>query len=113
MEQAIVNEVIKRSFFSTLPKWLRIVLIILSIVTVVYWLGFVIYKLLVAIRYIGAFIFEKRNYWTFLCCLLILGVGILLAAQFIFNLDPIGQVTNWIIERYNEFKSMIADFIVN
>lgn len=110
MEQQIVNEV-KATFWSKLPRWLQIVLIVISIITVVYWLGFMIYKILCAIRVIGAFVFETRNYWTFLCCILILAIGTLIVAQFVLDLDPVGHFANWVVEKVNELKSLIAGAI--
>ena len=100
------------SLFNKLPKWLRVVLIFVSIITLVYWIGFIIYKLLSAVRVIGAFIFESRNYWTFLCCILILVVGSLLVAQFFLELNPFGEITEWgrsqITNLRDSFISMIG-----
>ncbi len=109
-QQVIINEA-KRSIYHKLPKWAQFILKVLSIVTVVYWLGYLVYKLLSAIRCIGAYIFDTRNYWTFLCCILILAVGTLLVAQFYLGLDPIGQVSNWFIDRWNDFKGLIIEAI--
>ena len=106
-----MEQVIKTSLFSRLPRWLRIILIILSIITVVYWLGFVIYKLLCAIRCIGAFIFESRNYWTFLVCVLILVVGSLLVAQFYLGLNPFGEIYEWFVEKITELRDSIVNLI--
>lgn len=107
----IVNQVAKHSWFSSLPKWIRSVLIVISIVTVVYWIFFLIYITLNTIRKIGAFIFETRNYWTFLCCILILGVGALLLAQFYFGLDPFGKISDWAVNTFNEIRNIIAGYI--
>lgn len=113
MEEVITNVVAatKQSWFSKLPKWLRIILLILSIVTVIYWLGFAIYKILEAVRIVMAYIFEKRNYWTFLICILILIVGSLLIAQFYFQLDPFGKLANWFIEKWNELREWLSNII--
>lgn len=105
------QQVIKRSLFSKMPKWLQIILTILSIITVVYWLGFMTYKILSAIRCVGAFIFEKRNYWTFLTCILILALGTLIVSQFVLGLDPLGTAYNWLIDRLKDLKSFIIEAI--
>lgn len=110
MEQQVVSEV-KATFWSKLPKWLQVILIVLSIITVVYWLGFISYKILCAIRVIGAFIFETRNYWTFLVCVLILLVGALIIAQFMLGLDPIGHFCNWVVDRFSEIKAYLIEAI--
>ena len=104
--EEITTTLIKKHWYDKLPKWLKVVLLIVSIITMFYWLGFMIYKILCGIRIIGAFIFEKRNYWTFLCCLLILVIGGLLLAQYYFNLDPFGAIVayfNGLIERLREY----------
>ena len=105
MEQ-LAATIVKKHWYDKLPKWLKIILLIISIITMVYWLCFMLYKILCGIRVIGAFIFEKRNYWTFLCCLLILIVGGLLLAQYYFNLNPFGAIIayfNGLIERLREY----------
>lgn len=111
MEQQVINEAVKRSLFSKLPKWLRVILIIVSIITLVYWLGFIVYKLLTAIRCVGAFIFEARNYWTFLGCILVLAIGTLIVAQYVLGLDPLGQASNWVIDRWNDLKGFLIEAI--
>lgn len=99
----------QQSFFSKLPKWLRVLLIIASIITIVYWVGFLLYKILCAIRVIGAFVFEKRNFWMFLGCIVILLVGTLLVAQFWLGLDPIGRLQELILEKFEIVKTFIIE----
>ena len=82
-------------------------LIIASIITLVYWVGFAIYKILCAIRVLGAFIFDKKNYWVFLCCVLILLVGSFLVAQFWLGLDPFGKFISFIQDKFNFIKKRI------
>lgn len=104
-------EELKKHWYSNFPKWLKILLLIVSLITVVYWLGFVIYKILCGIRVIGAFIFDKRNYWTFLGCILILSVGALLLAQFYFDLDPFGNLVNWCKNTFDNLRNYIGELI--
>ena len=101
----------KEHWYSKFPKWVKILLLIVSVVTMIYWLGLIVYKILCAIRVIGAFVFEKRNYWTFLCCILILLVGSLIMAQGVLGLDPIGKATEFIIEKWQYLKEVIVDKI--
>lgn len=108
-------EEVKKHWYSKLPKWLQFILLIISLITLVYWLGFAIYKLLDAIRAIGAFIFDKRNYWTFLTCILILVVGSILLAQYYFNLDPFGKFVewfnNWLTETVTNLREYLGELI--
>lgn len=110
MEEEIKKE-LKKHWYSNLPKWLKILLLIISLITLVYWLGLMLYKILNAIRVIGAFIFEKRNYWTFLTCILILITGALILAQFYFNLDPVGKIANWFNNNFSNLREIVGDTI--
>lgn len=112
MDEEIIKAVVKQHWYSNFPKWLKVILLILSLITVVYWVGLAIYKILSAIRCVGAFIFEKRNYWTFLCCILILVIGGLLLAQFYFGLDPFGKFVEWAVETWDYLREVIANFII-
>ena len=102
---------VKTPLFSRLPKWLRIILIILSILTMVYWIGYVTYKILCGVRVFGAFIFDKRNYWTFLTCIAILLIGTLLVAQFALGLNPIGKAYQYILDQFNNLREIIGNKI--
>lgn len=105
-------ENIKKNWYNKLPKWLQSLLLIISLVTFVYWVGFLFYKILDAIRKIGAFIFDNRNYWTFLTCILILVVGALLLGQFYFNLDPFGKMADGFNNMVYGFREYIANLIL-
>lgn len=102
----------KEHWYSRFPRWLKIILLIVSIITMIYWLGIIVYKILCAIRVIGAFAFDKKNYWTFLCCILILLIGSLIMAQCVLGLDPIGKTINYILEKWEAIKEVIVERIV-
>lgn len=94
-----------------MPKAIKIIYYIILAVTLVYWLYRAISLTLSLIQRIGSFVFEKRNYYTFVICLIILGIGILLASQFIFDLDPFGRVANWFIDQWNNFRAWCVKII--
>lgn len=94
-----------------LPKPIRVIYYIILTITLVYWLYRFIKLILDLIQKIGSFIFEKRNYYTFVVCLLILCVGVLIASQFIFGLDPIGKLGNWVVDRWNDFRQWCINLI--
>ena len=102
---------LNKHWYSDLPKWLKAILLIISLITMVYWAGFMIYKILCGIRVIGAFIFEKRNYWTFLGCILILGIGALLLAQFYFGLQPFENFIAWIENLWDQLRNWVSELI--
>ena len=106
--QELAQETIKKHWYSGLPKWLKAILLIISIVTVVYWFGFIVYQILKAIRCVGAYIFDKNHYWTFIICIFLIAISALLLAQFYFNLDPFGKFIDWLT---NLFDSFIGKFL--
>lgn len=93
---------------SKLPKWLKILIYIVLTLTLIYWLGLLVYKFLEAIRKFIHWASEQRNWWTFLTCILILGIGSLLLAQFVFGLDPFGKVTQWFVNCFNNMRQLIG-----
>ena len=98
---------VKKHWYSNLPKFLKVILFILSIITVVYWLVILFYKILELVRLIGAFIFDKHNYWTLISCIIILFIGSVLIAQFVLELDPVGKATDLIVDKFNDLKRLI------
>lgn len=110
-ENYLSDEQVRFPFFKRLPKWLRITLIVLSILTMVYWIGYITYKILCGVRIFGAFIFDKRNYWTFLTCIAILLIGTLLVSQFALGLDPIGKAYQYIINQFKNLRDIIGNKI--
>lgn len=104
-QDELLQVVTKTTLFSKLPKWLRIVIIILSIITVIYWAILLIYKILKINRIIMEYVFKEDHYWTFVICLIMILISALLLSQFVFGLDPFGKFINSIIEKINEIKN--------
>lgn len=96
---------------SNLPKWLKILIYIAITITLVYWLGLLVYEFLEALRKLLHWTSEQRNWWTFLTCIFILGIGSLLIAQFALGLDPFGKIVKWFIDRWNDLRQLIGDKI--
>lgn len=94
-----------------MPKAIRIIYYVILAITLVYWAYRLIALTLDLIQKIGCFIFEKRNYYTFVVCMLILAIGILLASQFIFDLDPFGRFVNGIVDKWNNFRQWCVNII--
>lgn len=80
---------------SRLPKFVKILLDILLTLSCVYLIGLCVYKILEAIRKFLHWTTEKRNWWTFLMCIVILAIGTFIVAQFILDLDPFGNLVRW------------------
>ena len=91
-----MEQVLKKHWYSGFPKWLKAILLVISIITVIYWLGFLVYQILKAVRCVFAYIFEKEHYWTFIICLFLIFISALLVAQFYYGLDPFGKFLEWV-----------------
>lgn len=94
-----------------LPQPIRVIYYILLFGTLVYLIYRIIAGLLSIIQHLGAFIFEKKTFYTLFLCLVLIAVGILLASQFIWGLDPIGKAYAWILEQYERLKEWLISFI--
>ena len=112
MEQdEIIQAIAKQTLFQRLPKWLRIVIIILSIVTLIYWACWLVYKFLKYLRVFLHWATDSRNWWTFIVCLLILLIGSFIVSQFVLGLDPIGQFVKWLSNLFNSIKETFINWI--
>ena len=110
-EDEIIKKRLAYRIGDKMPKAIRIIYYILLTITLVYWIYRLTTSILDLIQKIGSFLFEKRNYYTFVVCILILCVGIFIASQFIFNLDPIGKMGNWFINKWNDLRHWCAEII--
>lgn len=90
---------------SNMPTAIKWILYILLAITMIYLIIILTYKILEYTRRFMSFVSEKRNWWTFVCCILILLIGTFIVAQFVLGLDPFGKFINSIIEKINEIKN--------
>ena len=90
---------------SNMPSAIKWILYILLAITMIYWIIILTYKILEYTRRFMSFVSEKRNWWTFVCCIFILLIGTFIVAQFVLGLDPFGKFINSIIEKINEIKN--------
>lgn len=96
---------------SHIPKWLKILIYIVVTLTLVYWLGLLVYKFFEALRKFLHWATDKHNWWTFLMCIFILLLGSLLIAQFLLGLDPIGKAAEFIVDKWNNLRDTIGNII--
>ena len=99
---------ISNSRLPRIVKWLLYVVLVLSCV---YWIGWFVFKILDGTRKLIHWITESRNWWTFIVCILIVAIGVFLAAQFYFGLDPIGKLQAWFSENIQTFRYWLGDLI--
>ena len=96
---------------SNIPKVIKWILYILLAITMIYWIIMLVYKILELIRRFLHFISDKRNWWTFVGCIIILLIGTFLVAQFILGLDPIGKFITSVNEMINNIRNNLGNII--
>lgn len=101
----------KRIKNSQAPKILKVIAYILLVVTMVYLIGIFLYKFLEYLRIFLHWASDKRNWWTFIACVIFLIIGSLLIAQFSLDLNPFGRFLNWILEKWNDFKELLVSIL--
>lgn len=112
MENEVIENVMRKSLFSKLPKWLKVILVIISILTLVYWVSFIVIKILSAIRFILQEISKKEHWWFFVVTMLVVGIVALLLSQFVFGLDPFGKVISWCVSIFDKIKDPFIQWVI-
>lgn len=101
-------EIPRDTLFSRLPKWCKITLIILSIITIVYWAIFLFIKIWTCVGFCLHWITynepTKRNWWIYTTCVLILIIGSLVVAEIFSPYKPFTSLKNGFINILNFIK---------
>lgn len=96
---------------SKIPRIIKWLLYILLTITIIYWIIIMAYKLLDLMRRFLHFVSDKKNWWTFVCCVCILLIGTFIVAQFVLGLDPMGKFINSIKEMIDNIRNSIGEAI--
>ena len=96
---------------SKIPRIIKWLLYILLTITIRYWIIRMGYKLLDLMRRFLHFVSDKKNWWTFVCCVCILLIGTFIVAQFVLGLDPMGKFINSIKEMIDNIRNAIGEAI--
>ncbi len=116
MEEVLTDLVIPRRRFAfrigdRLPLPLRIVYYAVLFLTMVYLIFIITKKLLDVTQKVGAFCFDKRNFYTFFFCLFGLAIGTFIVAQLFLGLDPIGEITNFFDMKIQSIKDFFISLL--
>ena len=96
---------------SKIPRIIKWLLYVLLTITIIYWIIIMAYKLLDLMRRFLHFVSDKKNWWTFVCCVCILLIGTFIVAQFVLGLDPMGKFINSIKEMVDNIRNAIGEAI--
>lgn len=96
---------------SNIPKVIKWILYILLAITMIYLIIILSYRILEILRRTVHFVSEKRNWWTFVCCIFILLIGTFIVAQFWLGLDPIGKIITSVNETINNIRNNLGNAI--
>ena len=96
---------------SKIPRIIKCLLYVLLTITIIYWIIIMAYKLLDLMRRFLHFVSDKKNWWTFVCCVCILLIGTFIVSQFVLGLDPVGKFINSIKEMIDNIRNAIGEAI--
>ena len=96
---------------SKIPRIIKWLLYVLLTITIIYWIIIMTYKLLDLMRRFLHFVSDKKNWWTFVCCVCILLIGTFIVAQFVLGLDPLGKFITSVNETINNIRNSIGNAI--
>lgn len=100
MDELLTEAVVKKpawyfNWYKCLPKWIRIIVEILLVLTVVYFAIILLYKIWDTVGKIIHFLSDRRNWWTYSIAVLIVVVGGLIVAQMIGEWKPFDELVKW------------------
>lgn len=96
---------------SKIPRIIKWLLYILLTITMIYWIIMLVYKILELIRRFVHFVSDKRNWWTFVGCVIILLIGTFVVAQFVLELDPLGKFITSVNNMIDNIRNSIGNAI--
>lgn len=88
------------NWINNLPKPFRIIIKVLLVITLVYYIVFLVYLFLKYFRIFMAYIFDESRYWTFVICLLMILVSFLIWWQI--NYDVFGELWEYLCEKVKQ-----------
>lgn len=94
-----------------LPSWLKVLINIALTVTVVYWLGYFIYKILNLVRLFLHTMTKKEIYWVSLGIIFICAIITLFILEFNTDIKPFTQMWEWLCSIFNVTRDKIADVL--
>lgn len=100
-----------KKLWLVMPSWMKKVFIVLSIVTVVYWVLWALYNALHGIRFFLHWLTDKTVFNVILLIIIGVSIGAFIYAQFVLGLDPIGKFQEWLLPYYEEFKMYLINLL--
>lgn len=94
-----------------LPKWLKILINVLITITIIYWLGFIIYKSLDMLRIFLHTVSETKIWWTSLVIIIACTITTLCILECFTNVKPFTSCKDSIITWWNCVRNKIANII--
>lgn len=97
---------------SNLPKWFKILLYVFFTITMVYLVGWMVYKVLNAIRWIIHNATRPEVWWWTVVITIVAGISVLVIIQTQTDLDPIGNVVRNILDKWQNFRNWLGSIII-
>lgn len=94
-----------------IPIFLKVIIKMILTLSCVYILGYLIYKTLDIARGLIHWLSKKEHFWLFMACILVTGITAFILAEFCLGLEPFEKFTQWVMDKVQDFRDMIARFI--
>lgn len=95
-----------------LPRWIKMMMYIVLTVTCVYWVGYIIYKVLSLVRFILHSVSSKEHWWFTVFIVIGVGIAMLLFMEFRTESKPFTELWIWIEKMFNEMREKIGNFLL-
>ena len=96
---------------SKLPSWLKVLINVALTLTVVYWLGYMVYKILDVFRLFLHTLTEKKIFWIEFGIVVIVFIGTCLYLQYNTDIHPFTNAYEWLLNVFNLSRDYIANLI--
>lgn len=96
---------------SNLPKWLKLLIDIALTLTVIYWLGYMFYKIVDILRIFLHTLTEKKIFWIEFGVVVVAFLGVTLFLQFNTEIKVYTNLYNDLLDIFNISRDFIADKI--
>lgn len=98
---------------SKLPSLIKFIIYIILTITIVYWLLYLVYKILDILRALIHLFTDKGHFWFMILFIIALGIGVLFLMEYVIDVGykPITLGIEWIKEQYEFVRGYVENII--
>ena len=96
---------------SKMPKWLKFIIYTILIVSVIYWLGYLIYKIVDFLRFFVNSVTDKKMFWVSVGVMIICGIVTLIILEYNTDVKLITDAWEWTKGVYETVKNKVIEWL--